>query len=285
MDVNLHEFEELKQEVKNFLAESEETRTPRPILRIGELITAMRRYKAEIISANAPCGFCPDADTNSFEREILRQHRLDKVDKDDGVQSQKKRLLGLNSEWIVNGEPWRVQDAIWQIKIWTPLDLWVKRGFDLMYQGIEEACWPKLSSLPTLSAWEQEEQEIEFQLFLRINDFLPEGEWPLIDFERGTLTWAGRSVELTDRELKIIDLLVKHKGKYVRKTALFQAAGDSLMGEDAFRKMFSRLKTKLTQSGFSDIALSIVQASGGRLRLDHDKLLESLIATSPKDVT
>ena len=276
--LNQLEFDELKMEVKQFLAEGE-IMTPRPILRIGQLITAIRRYKASIVAANAPIDFQVES---AQQQELLRQHRLSKLNE---LREQREWLLKLNTEWIINGEPWRTQDAHWQANVWTPLNRWVKAGFALMFDDMESRDRPEAHSLAVLNSWESDELSIEFQLLLRICDFQPESEWPVVDFDRGTLSWAERVSEFSDRELKVLGLLIQSKGDYVRKTALCEAAGDSLMEDEAFRKMFSRLKKKLAAAGFPGIAESIIQSPGGRTRLDHNRLLQSLISEQPKDVT
>ena len=73
----------------------------------------------------------------------------------------------------------------------------------------------------------------------------------VLNLDHGTLTAAGQRVELTKNELKILQLLLEHKGQIVSREAIMEAlwASDSFVDENTFSVNVGRLRKKLEAAG------------------------------------
>ena len=272
------DFEELKREVEVLLAERRKNRLPDPITRIWKVVDAMRRYKAAVVAANAPRGFNAGSESNPTQRATLREHRLgflEDVTPEAGIRNLKEWVMDLDCSFVVQEEPWRVENAFWEAKVWTPLFSWAQKGFSMLFDGRDGPIWPRHIPLSDLKGWEDEELMIEWELVARILDFIPEGEWPVVDLQSGNLRWNGREGTLGNRELRIINCLVEKKGRYVDDDDIYDVIDAPSMSPAAFRKMLSRLRQQLKFSGFEDVEAAIDRTQEGRTRLDHDKLVQS----------
>ena len=73
----------------------------------------------------------------------------------------------------------------------------------------------------------------------------------VLNLDHGTLTAAGQRVELTKNELKILQLLLEHKGQIVSREAIMEAlwASDSFVDENTLSVNVGRLRKKLEAAG------------------------------------
>lgn len=169
-------LDELKAEVQRHLSESAKERlVPDPILQIGKIVEVVRRYKAAIVAANAPRGFEVGKAVEPLQQEKLRSHRLGALENDrpeNGICPMKVWLLSLNTDCVLQRQPFRVVDSIWEQNVWAPLSQWVQRGYDLLFADKDSSEWPKCISFHELTSWEDDEFEIETQLMARMTDFV-----------------------------------------------------------------------------------------------------------------
>ncbi len=275
------ELDELRREVREFLRESEKERlVPDPILRIGEIISMMRRFKAAVVNATAPRGFDAGSEHDPRQRALLRSHRLAALGDDDlqsGLVPLKERLMSLNCAFVLQGQPWWVDDCQWETRVWNPLYRWTQRGYDLLFKDHATSDWPTCIKVPILQDWITDEVEIEWELGVRMKEFLPDGEWPHVDLKEGTLRWGGRERHLPKRTLLIIQCLVEKKGRYVHDDYIAEAIQEPDLSRDALRQAFFRLKRSLVDADFGDVAAAIVRdKEEWRTCLDQTLLLEGL---------
>ena len=76
----------------------------------------------------------------------------------------------------------------------------------------------------------------------------------VLNLDHGTLTAAGQRVELTKNELKILQLLLEHKGQIVSREAIMEAlwASDSFVDENTLTVNMARLRRKLEGLGLTE---------------------------------
>ena len=275
------DLDELRREAREILRESEQERlVPDPILRVGEIISMMRRFKAAVVAANAPRGYVAGSEHDPQQRAILQSHRLAALGGDDaecGLVCLKERLMSLNCAFVLQGQPWWVDDCQWEGRVWSPLCRWTKRGFDLLYEKRDTNDWPNCIKLPVLQGWINDELEIEWELGIRMKEFLPDGEWPHVDVEEGILRWGGRERHLPKRTVLIIRCLVEKKGRSVPDDDIAEALDKADLSSGTLRQVFSRLRRSLVEADFSDIAAAIVRdKENGQTCLDQTLLLEGL---------
>jgi hypothetical protein len=172
--------EELKAEIEQFLLGNAEDRlVSEPMVQIGKIVDAIRYYKAMVVAANAPRGLEPGSEIDPNQREKLRCHRITAIEScntNSGLHQLKEWLISLDMKFVIQDQPWRVQDVLWESKIWSPLFRWASRGFDLLFENKEKIEWPYCIAFSTLEAWEKDELEIETELIVRISEFLPESD-------------------------------------------------------------------------------------------------------------
>ncbi len=265
MEVN---FNELKAEVAALQRDYEADRpTSDPMLQIGKIITAMRDYKAAVVDAHAPRGFLAGAERDPKQRQVLRDHRRADL---DNLRKQKEWLMALDCEFVLQSQPWRINETLWESKILGPACSWAKRGFALLYDGEDHIDFKQLE------AWDAVELEIEHQLMAQMMEFLPQGNWPIADIENDLLHWDSREATMTTRELRILNCLFRAKGRYVDYNDIWDAIGED-KNPAARRTIVSRLKKSLAEKDFDDIAAAIENdGKNERIRLNHGKLMKSL---------
>lgn len=266
MEVN---FNELKAEIEALRRDYESDRpTSDPMLQIGKIITAMRDYKNTVVDAHAPRGFATSADRDQKQRQVLRDHR--RADLED-LRNQKEWLMALDCEFVLQGQPWWINEALWESMILGPACRWAKSGFALLYDGEDRI------DFKWLDAWNADELEIEQELMAQMMEFLPEGKWPIADLENNLLHWDSREATMTTRDLQILGCLFRAKGRYVDYYDIWNVIGEDKKPA-ARRAIFSRLNKALVDNGFDDIATAIENdGKNERIRLNYKKLRNSLI--------
>ncbi len=266
-------IEDLKAEVKEFLLEIERDRiTPKPVQRIGEIMSLLRRYMRAVVMANAPRDYSPGA-RNAKQRDRLRAHReacLADTDPKNGLTANREKLKALDCAFVLAGEiVWRIDEVEWEMKLWRPLYRCVERGYEMLYGGKEEAGWPSYISEADLQVWRAEEQEIEWSLIARIKIFWPEGDFPVVDDDEFSVRWKGEACVLGNNQCyRLMKLLVKVRGRGVSHEDIGEALSDEQMTGAAVRKVVERLRKSLRDSPCSALAAWIVTEAGQvRLKL------------------
>lgn len=185
--------------------------------------------------------------------------------------------MALDCEFILQGQPWRINETLWESKILGPACRWTQRGFAFLYDGEDRI------DFKWLDAWDANQLEIEHQLMAQMMEFIPQGNWPIADIENSLLHWDSREATMTTRVLRILSCLFRAKGRYVDYNEVCEIIGKDL-GPVSLRKLFSRLDQALVKKGFDDIAAAIENdGKNERIRLNHGKLMKSLIERhSPK---
>lgn len=262
------DFNELKAETEALRRDYESDRpTSDPMLQIGKIITAMRDYKRAVVDAHAPRGFATAAERDQKQRQVLRDHR--RADLED-LRKQKEWLMALDCEFVLQGQPWWINEALWESKILEPACRWTKLGFALLYDSEDRI------DFKWLDAWNADELEIEQQLMAQMMEFLPQEIWPIADIESSLLHWDSREATMTTRDLRILSCLFRAKGRYADYNDVCEIIGKD-MEPVALRKLFSRLDQALVKKGFDDIAAAIENdGKNERIRLNHGKLMKSL---------
>lgn len=255
-------FSALKADVQTFLRESEADRpTSNPMLQIGTIITAMRVFKAAVVSAHAPRGFQTGAERDPKQRQVIQDHRRADLDE---LKRQKEWLLGLDFDFVLQGQPWRINEAVWESEIFGPICRWVRQGVEFLFDGQDRVDFQWLRS------WDSDELEIERQLIAQTIEFLPEGKWPIADLDAGILRWDSRDKEMPMPVLKTLSCVFKARGQYAE---LFDSDGNELEPE-AMRQVDSRTKRCLLKHDFPDIADCLERdPKYTGIRLNHPKLM------------
>lgn len=253
----------LKAEVEAFLLESEATRlTSDPMIQIIKVITAMRVFKAAVVSAHAPRGFEPGAERDPKQRQAIQDHR--RADYED-LRQQKEQLVSFDCDYILQGQLWRINEAMWEAKILGPLYRWARQGMEFLFDETIRVDFQRLE------AWDEKGQEIEHQLTAQMMEFMPDGIWPIADIDAGVLRWDSREAKMTKAELVLLSCIFKARGQYAE---ICDSNGIELQPE-ALRQAHSRIKRSLVKHNFPDIAECLERDSEYTgIRLNHRKLME-----------
>lgn len=239
---------------------SEAAKTERPEHRIREIVTQMRHYMTLVVKANVPRGF------QEGDNERLRAHREEARGPQSDLLAVRQWLETRDNLYLLGGQDrWRLDELDWETKVWSPLYEWVKRGYELMFGGSDDPCWPQPVAGSELRAWEDEEQEVEWKLQKRISVFVPVGsEFTLDQREpfsfrfRGTLCCLGEN-----DSFRIMERLVEARGHRVSRVTIEEAVGDKELNDEALRKAVSRLRERLRQQGFGELADRVKTANYG----------------------
>ena len=179
----------------------------------------------------------------------------------------KNWLSALDSKYLLGAEvTWRIDDSDWEVNIWTPLCKWSERGYAMLFDASDTKNWPQPISPGAIKSWEDDEQELEWQLSGRISIFLPTGDDVVLDeTEPFTIRWRNQFCFLDNTDqFRIMERLVKAKGRKVSSEAIGEALNKDDFTDDALRKAISRLNAKLKKNGLEELANRIKTSESGR---------------------
>lgn len=275
--------EELQREVAEFLREARDLEQ-KPQSRILKTIYLLRSYRDSVIRANVPRNFqLETVDKPELQHRLLRhrQEQMVNADPKSGLVPLKERLQGLDCQFILGNEPWhRVNHTDWEYGIWRPISDWVERGFALLYPADSEEIATVVPKEELLQ-WEEGLADLELKLLIRIADFLPEPDYPVVDDSDFSISWRGLRCELGKAQsYRLVKRLVRAKGKPVSRAEIEDALGDDLMDPAAVRQAVSRLRQALLKSDLEILAKAII-SDKGHTRLDVSGLLVPQVPDAP----
>ena len=136
----------------------------------------------------------------------------------------------------------------------------------MLYGDINNEVLPKPIDSGVLAKWENEELDLEYRLYARIEIFIVKEDSPVLDEkEPFTIRWRECSRYLGDTDgYSILRLLIEAKGRMVSRLNIGLAIGNDDISDDVLRKAVSRLKKKLRGAGLGELAEWIKTCQKGK---------------------
>ena len=166
--------------------DKEERLFPNPVCRLFQIIEHTRRFQTAVIEANYPLGFAVGSETEPKQRSILQEHRnaaLKSRPSKTGIVEIRYSLKQIANTSFVLGDDgiFSVDDVEWKKKIWTPLYRWVERGYNLLFSDMDCEDWPTCIPEEDLKKWQEQRQEIEWQIWIQICKLMPNDPYATVE--------------------------------------------------------------------------------------------------------